>query len=125
MVKKNILRDLHVLIPTEYEKVVFGMPFVLVCMCVHLTSEWFDGLYSYLIRKSLAIMSQYILNMNIPAPKIWDLYRWTPKHKITIFNWASASSYIFCCVKTTYGDKVNAIALMALTIRELNTREDV
>lgn len=37
----EILRALHVLISTEYEKMVFGISFV--CMCMHVMSEWFHA----------------------------------------------------------------------------------
>lgn len=66
-----ILMDLHVFHPTEYGKVVLGVPYV--CMCIFLTPEQFNRFYLYLVFKSLFVINQCPVNMNILVPKVGTL----------------------------------------------------
>jgi hypothetical protein len=53
-------------------------------MCNLLVPEWFNGFYAYLVFKSLSVIGQCLVNMNIPAKKKRGggrTYRWTPKVK--------------------------------------------
>jgi hypothetical protein len=57
-----------------------------VCMYVYmylatLAPQWFNRFYSYSVFKSLFIVGQGLVSMNIPAPKIGP-FRWTSKNKM-------------------------------------------
>jgi hypothetical protein len=68
----EILMDLHIFSTPEYE-VVFGM--LPVCMCTSLVSERLEGFYFYSVFRSLSILGQCLVNINILAPKIGALHR--------------------------------------------------
>jgi hypothetical protein len=52
----EILLDLHILIPCEYKKVVFGMSSLSVYVCISLGPEQVNGLYSYSVFKNLSVL---------------------------------------------------------------------
>lgn len=76
----EILMDLHVLSPLEYEEVFFEC-----CLSVcTLEPQWVNRFHSYSVLKSLPIIGQCLVNMNILAQKIGP-FRWTSKNKIMVF----------------------------------------
>jgi hypothetical protein len=76
----EILMDLHIFRLIGYENVVLACH-LYVCMDVcPLVPEQLDGFYSYSVVKSLSIIGQCPVNMNIPAPKIGTLEK-RPKIK--------------------------------------------
>lgn len=66
---------------------VFGMLFVFmyVCMCALLAPEWLDEFYSYSVFKSLSIIDQCPVNMDILTPKI-EALQMNPKNQIAVFT---------------------------------------
>jgi hypothetical protein len=74
-VNLEILKDVHVLSPSECEKVVSDMPsvFLSVCvwMCASLAPEMLVRFHSYLVFKTLCIIVRCPVNMNIPGSNTW------------------------------------------------------
>lgn len=66
----KILIYLHVFSPLDYEEVVFGMPTVCIYMCISLVPGWLDRVCSYSVFKTLSILGQCSVNLNIPTPKM-------------------------------------------------------
>jgi hypothetical protein len=66
---------LHVFSSAAYEKVVFGMPSVCVCMYVYtyIPPEELDGFYSYSVFKIVFVIGLCPVNMNILVPKLGSL----------------------------------------------------
>jgi hypothetical protein len=74
----KILMDLHIFSLPECEEVVWNA--VCIClytwMCTSVGPEWLEQLYSYSVFTCLSTTGQWLVNMNITAPKIWALQMW-------------------------------------------------
>jgi hypothetical protein len=72
----EILKDLHIFFPCEYEKMVSRM--LTLCMCVPLIR--FGWMYSYSVFMNISIIGWYMVNMNTVAPEIGTLWK-NPKNE--------------------------------------------
>jgi hypothetical protein len=72
------MADLHILSPSEYKNVVFGM--LPACMYVCLP-EW-DGLYSYLVFKSLSFLGLCLAMLGgSPVTTAWHVLKLRMEHQ--------------------------------------------
>jgi hypothetical protein len=71
-ISPTILMDLHFFCPTEYEIVVFGC-YLHVCMCIFLVPEQLNRFYLYLVFKSLFVIHQWPVYMDILVPEVGAL----------------------------------------------------